>query len=647
VTQRYLFEHEHAPGDITAMTAFVRDLHLSHPGEFETDVRTPFMALWQHNPYITRFDEAGRKAAKKLRLCYGAGIKKAATHSIHFLAAWHEFFKSRTGIDVPLLYPKPDLHLSELEKSHRLVQGRYWLLMAGGKMDFTTKHWVFSRYQQVVNVLAQLGIHCVQAGATGGRPANYHPPLEGVTNLVGKTDFRQFLRLVYHADGVICPITFAMHVAAAFDRPCVTVAGGREEWWWEAYHEANTGFGPRLRENVRVSHRYLHTLGQLKCCASKGCWKNKVVKTEKDNNRSFCVLTTKAENKQVVPECMARITVEHVVEAVMHYYAKGILPPIGPVPIITLPDGQALAKDRQPGEAPAWSGDPLAPARPGKLPQAPKPVRAAKTARTPTPEIHPPAMAEVPRPDASSIFDHPLIGGRFTICVLMYGKYHALHRKCLDSILATTPPDRVDIRVGSNEVCAETDAYLDKLLADGAIQARYAHEENRKKYPVMREMFHDPARPLRDWVIWFDDDTICDRNQEWLTLLAMEIVRYRPSNYHMYGPVRFYVLQERQKAWIKKAAWYKKRQFRDTAGRPAPNGNKVHFASGSFWCLSREAILGADIPDARLGHNGGDVLIGEQLWQSGYRLRSYSSKKELVHWSSVPRRGLSEKHFGL
>jgi hypothetical protein len=40
-------------GDITLLTAAVRELHRAHPGRFLTDVRTPFDDLWLHNPWLT------------------------------------------------------------------------------------------------------------------------------------------------------------------------------------------------------------------------------------------------------------------------------------------------------------------------------------------------------------------------------------------------------------------------------------------------------------------------------------------------------------------------------------------------------------------------------------------------------------------
>ena len=46
------------------LTAAVRDLHLSYPGEFQTDVRTPCPALWENNPYLSPLDEADEQVMK-------------------------------------------------------------------------------------------------------------------------------------------------------------------------------------------------------------------------------------------------------------------------------------------------------------------------------------------------------------------------------------------------------------------------------------------------------------------------------------------------------------------------------------------------------------------------------------------------------
>jgi hypothetical protein len=121
---------------------------------------------------------------------------------------------------IPVTKFRGDIHLSALEKSWMSqveedpIHWRqdFWIVVAGGKYDFTAKWWDPSRYQRVVDHFAE-SIQFVQCGESH----HYHPRLRGVIDLVGKTDVRQFVRLMYHASGVVCPVTFAMHLAAAVE----------------------------------------------------------------------------------------------------------------------------------------------------------------------------------------------------------------------------------------------------------------------------------------------------------------------------------------------------------------------------------------------------------------------------------------------
>src|SRR5690606_8645439 len=204
-----------------------------------------------------------------------SGISMAGRgNKLHFTTYFHIDFYKKTGIKVEPLKSKPDLHLSDYEKNTRPISGRYWIVFGGGKSDMTTKHWDYSWYQQVVDGLRPYGLRFVQSGAT--KPGHTHPPMKNVLNLVGWGWVRQMMWQIYHAEGVICPITCAMHMAAAFDKPCVVIAGGREEPWWEAYVNDYKAFGDKA-DPVKVPHKYLHTLGQLECCLTKGCWKKKIV----------------------------------------------------------------------------------------------------------------------------------------------------------------------------------------------------------------------------------------------------------------------------------------------------------------------------------------------------------------------------------
>ena len=82
-----------------------------------------------------------------------------------------------------------------------------------------------------------------------------------------------------------------MHLAAAFDKPCVVLAGGREEPSWESY----------------CDQAYLHSIGKLECCELEGCWKCHI---------GECVTIN---DKQRFPLCMTMIKPEFVVNEVMQY----------------------------------------------------------------------------------------------------------------------------------------------------------------------------------------------------------------------------------------------------------------------------------------------------------------------------------------
>ena len=154
-----------------------------------------------------------------------------------------------------------------------------------------------------------------------GSKEHNHAPLERVLDLRGKTDLRQLVRLVYHAQGVLCPVTSLMHLAAAIEvkggvlknRPCVVVAGGREPSQWAAYPH----------------HQYIHTNGALRCCDNGGCWKSRVVPLgdgdEKDLPQNLCVDVVGS-----LPRCLDMITAETVIKRVELYFNGGAVKYLSP-----------------------------------------------------------------------------------------------------------------------------------------------------------------------------------------------------------------------------------------------------------------------------------------------------------------------------
>lgn len=327
VLKPILLSHWRSPGDVVLLTGAVRDLAKTYPGRYEIHVASACPELWQNNPHVSGI--WGTSPPRHLPLfpiSYRRYLAEANTTRQHFSTAFHRELATQLKVEFPILDPCGDLHLSVQERASSLVDGRYWLFIAGGKRDIQTKIWPWQYAQRLVMQLANHGIRVVQAGAV--LPGHLHSILSGVENLVGKTSLRDLIRLVQHADGVICPVTCVMHMAAALHRPCVVIAGGREPWWWECYQNLPESlFGPSCAR-VQVPHQFLHTQGKFRCCEQHGCWKTKL-RAHEPFNPDECVLPVLADDQIPVPACLVEITPEMVVESVMSYYRDGTLQPIG------------------------------------------------------------------------------------------------------------------------------------------------------------------------------------------------------------------------------------------------------------------------------------------------------------------------------
>jgi ADP-heptose:LPS heptosyltransferase len=329
-------------GDIVMMTSALRDLHIGHPGQFVTDVRTSCPELWQNNPYITRLSEKDPDV-EKINCSYPL-INRCNTTPYHCLHGFIEFFNERFQLSIKPTAFKGDIHISVQEKAwhsqiRELIQEDipFWIVAAGGKYDITIKWWDSKRYQEVINYFRGK-IQFVQVGDHG----HHHPKLEGVIDLRGKTDLRQLIRLVYHSQGVLCPVTGLMHLAAAVEtknrqppnRPCIVIAGGREPVHWEAYPD----------------HQFIHTNGALPCCTDGGCWKARNTRLrdggKNDWHGHLCVDVVNG-----LAHCMDMITSAEVMRRIEMYFNGGVINYLSPRQQVAAERGvEATAKnsyDRQ------------------------------------------------------------------------------------------------------------------------------------------------------------------------------------------------------------------------------------------------------------------------------------------------------------
>lgn len=318
---RLIFECSLSLGDIVMLTAAVRDLHLTYPGRFITDVRTPYPAIWENNPYITQLEDA----APNIRRieCHYPLLNQSNLTPHHLIHGFVHFLNNRLSLNIKMSAFKGDIYLSNDERQWTSQVAEYvgeeipyWVIVAGGKFDVTIKWWDRKRYQKVVD--HYLGkIQFVQVGAAD----HYHPTLKRVIDLRGNTNIRQLVRLVYHSQGVLCPVTSMMHLAAAVEtkpgapknRACVVIAGGREPSQWEAYPH----------------HQFIHTNGSLMCCDNGGCWKSRVVPlgdgNERDAPHNLCLNVFGK-----LPKCMSMISAEEVIRRIRTYFDGGALSYLSP-----------------------------------------------------------------------------------------------------------------------------------------------------------------------------------------------------------------------------------------------------------------------------------------------------------------------------
>jgi glycosyltransferase involved in cell wall biosynthesis/ADP-heptose:LPS heptosyltransferase len=302
-------------GDNILLTAAVRDLHLAYPKRFLTAVETVVPEIWEYNPKIVGIGDLGNDV--EIVDCNRPDIQNCNVEPYHYLHAFVNMLNEQLGVQIKPKAFKGDIHLSPQERQWRNqvqeligIDVPFWLIVTGGKYDITAKWWPQSRYQEVVDYFRGK-IQFVQVGVT----EHHHPGLDGVIDLRGKTDLRQLIRLVYHADGVLCPVTSFMHLASAVEtksgkfpnRPCVVIAGGLEPSHWEAY----------------PNHQFIHTNGALLCCDQGGCWKSRVHPLgdglEFDWPENLCVSPVNG-----IPRCLDIISATQVIHRIELYFQGGV-----------------------------------------------------------------------------------------------------------------------------------------------------------------------------------------------------------------------------------------------------------------------------------------------------------------------------------
>ena len=308
------------PGDIIMLTAAVRDIKAAYP-DMRINVDTTCQELWANNPCLD--SSLRREEADAHIYAEYPDIHRSNDGAYHFCHAFRHFLADVLGLRIPQGPARGEVFIDNAEADafgNRLLAGGlpqrgFWLVNAGIKRDYTCKGWELERWQKVVDLTSD-AVTWIQIGAM----EHNHPALSRVIDWRGQTTTRDLVLLMHRAGGVITPVSFPMHLAAATPmfcekatrrRPCIVVAGGREPPSWVSYNE----------------QRYVHTCGALPCCDNGGCWKSRVTRLndgdKKDESLCLHLVPSRLTGRQI-QRCMDMITPEAVAGFVRDYleYAK-------------------------------------------------------------------------------------------------------------------------------------------------------------------------------------------------------------------------------------------------------------------------------------------------------------------------------------
>lgn len=295
--RKIILRQTQSPGDILTMTRAVADLKETYP-DFEIDIRSPCPEIWENNSNLTPLNEKDPDV-ETFDIGYSE-INISGRDGLHFSDAFRHDIEAQLGVKIIKSGIQPEVHVSQLERTwinqvetEFGYRGPFWIINAGHKPDNLLKK--YHRWQDFADLFNEYfkgTVRLVQVGHN----SHEHILLDGVYDLLGKTDLRQYIRLAYWSEGTIGPLSFQFVLAAALNKPHIVVAAGKEGVRWHIYPDG----------------RYLYTNGALECCKYDGCWLG--------GDHEKCV-----DLVNNIPRCFLLIEPYMILDAVKMYYQGGVL----------------------------------------------------------------------------------------------------------------------------------------------------------------------------------------------------------------------------------------------------------------------------------------------------------------------------------
>lgn len=272
-------------GDTIAFTGAIRNVKHYFGNKIDIHVSTAFPRIFTDNTDINASECPSKVHVIVPRY---PDISTANQANIHLIEAYVNYVGEVLECHIPICTTRPKITVYDhnmsrsILRDHYSYNGKYWIVCCGGKYDYTIKWTDPTLFESIGQYLLDENRIGVQVGVKS--PHYFHPPIPNVLDMVGKTTLDQLITLAYHSQGIICSSTSLVHLAAALNKPCIVLAGGREPLPWQYYG----------------GHAVLSTVGQLPCCRTGGCWKHRCFIPTKDlypKLDQLCPYQTTIDNK--------------------------------------------------------------------------------------------------------------------------------------------------------------------------------------------------------------------------------------------------------------------------------------------------------------------------------------------------------------
>jgi ADP-heptose:LPS heptosyltransferase len=288
--KKWILYHHRQAGDILVMTTLVRQIKNLLNNDVLINCNTPVcQEIWNNNPHIDT-SILQQEADRFIKIDYKSVIDNPQWQ-LHHSYGFKIDFERQTGIILPEWDCRPVIELSEFELElakdfKEKFGGNFCIISTDTKKSCKVKTWPGQYWNEVIE--SKDDILFVQVGEDSNNKAKLKKH-KNLIDMTGQTGIRDLFALIYASKGVISYNSFCMHIAAAFNKKAVIIAGGREPIWYQQY-----------------SNQHIFNTSSMVECGNSGAGCLKTTEAQCGNNSTH--------SHQFLPYCQVIIKPENIIE---------------------------------------------------------------------------------------------------------------------------------------------------------------------------------------------------------------------------------------------------------------------------------------------------------------------------------------------